>query len=80
MIDSTPRHAAQGGASVPEDPHPRALSLSNLVLLAALSVFGAVIGIQLIVTLGVTPNTSIIGALVAMILARVPMRLLRSYR
>ncbi|MCG2598384.1 OPT/YSL family transporter [Achromobacter insuavis] len=80
MIDSTPRHAAQGGASVQEDPHPRALSLSNLVLLAALSVFGAVIGIQLIVTLGVTPNTSIIGALVAMILARVPMRLLRSYR
>lgn len=80
MIDPTPRHAAQGGATAQEDPHPRALSLSNLVLLAALSVFGAVIGIQLIVTLGVTPNTSIIGALVAMILARVPMRLLRSYR
>uniref|UniRef100_UPI0022817A2D OPT/YSL family transporter n=1 Tax=Escherichia coli TaxID=562 RepID=UPI0022817A2D len=48
--------------------------------MALLSVMGAIIGVQLITTLGVTPNTSIIGALVAMILARVPMRLLRSYR
>jgi uncharacterized oligopeptide transporter (OPT) family protein len=32
-----------------------------------LAIFGAIIGIQLILQLGVTPNTSIIGALVAMI-------------
>ncbi|WP_220806033.1 OPT/YSL family transporter [Achromobacter sp. UMC71] len=83
MIKSTPQHAVEPNrASVNEGPpsHPRALTLPNLVLLAALSVFGAVIGIQLIVTLGVTPNTSIIGALVAMILSRVPIQLLRAYR
>ncbi|MGI4779140.1 MAG: OPT/YSL family transporter [Janthinobacterium lividum] len=50
------------------------------MLLALLSVFGAVIGIQLLVTLGVTPNTSIIGALVAMILARVPLQMMAGYR
>jgi len=60
--------------------HPQALSSGNLVLLALLSVFGAVIGIQLLVTLGVTPNTSIIGALVAMILARVPLQMMSGYR
>lgn len=64
----------------PAQLHPRALGASNLVLLALLSVFGAVIGIQLLVTLGVTPNTSIIGALVAMILARVPLQMMRGYR
>ncbi|NML87421.1 MAG: OPT family oligopeptide transporter [Polaromonas sp.] len=60
--------------------HPHTLSGGNLVLLALLSVFGAVIGIQLLVTLGVTPNTSIIGALVAMILARVPLQMMSGYR
>jgi uncharacterized oligopeptide transporter (OPT) family protein len=73
---------ALGGGAGPAIPqfHPLALSGSNLVLLALLSVFGAVIGVQLLVTLGVTPNTSIIGALVAMILARVPLRVMSGYR
>jgi hypothetical protein len=34
----------------------------------------------LILQLGVTPNTSIIGALVAMILARIPLTLFARYR
>ncbi|MDB5848294.1 MAG: hypothetical protein JWP29_2046 [Rhodoferax sp.] len=84
---SHPPSAAFGAAS-PAAPvagfspqfHPQALSGANLVLLALLSVFGAVIGIQLLVTLGVTPNTSIIGALVAMILARIPLQMMSGYR
>ncbi|WP_232287854.1 OPT/YSL family transporter [Verminephrobacter eiseniae] len=60
--------------------HPHALSGANLLFLALLSVFGAVIGLQLLVTLGITPNTSIIGALVAMILARIPLQILAGYR
>jgi uncharacterized oligopeptide transporter (OPT) family protein len=71
--------AGGAGPAIPQF-HPLALSGSNLVLLALLSVFGAVIGVQLLVTLGVTPNTSIIGALVAMILARVPLRMMSGYR
>ncbi len=80
MSESSSRSATAGVSSQPPHSHPAALSIPNLVLLAVLSVFGAVIGIQLIVTLGVTPNTSIIGALVAMILARIPLRFLASYR
>ncbi|MCY0389465.1 OPT/YSL family transporter [Robbsia sp. Bb-Pol-6] len=61
-------------------PHPSALAPANLLLLAVLSVFGAIIGIELLVKLGVTPNTSIIGALAAMICARIPLRCFANYR
>ena len=63
-----------------DQPHPSTFSPATFALLTALAVFGAIIGIQLIVQLGVTPNTSIIGALVAMILARVPIALFGRYR
>jgi len=63
-----------------DQPHPSTFSPATLVLLVVLAIFGAIIGIQLILQLGVTPNTSIIGALVAMILARVPLSLFARYR
>src|SRR6516165_2011111 len=62
------------------EPHPSTFSPATFALLVVLAVFGAIIGIQLILQLGVTPNTSIIGALVAMILARVPLTLFARYR
>jgi len=77
---SAPFGTASPAARLAPQFHPQALSGANLVLLALLSVFGAVIGIQLLVTLGVTPNTSIIGALVAMILARIPLQMMSGYR
>lgn len=61
-------------------PHPRALAPANLILTLVLSVFGAIVGIQVITTLGITPSTSLIGALVAMTLARVPLVIFRSFR
>ena len=60
-------------APVREGRHPATFAPATLILIIALSVFGAVIGVQLILHLGITPNTSIIGALVAMLLARVPL-------
>lgn len=60
--------------------HPRALAPDNLVLTLLLSAFGAIVGIQILVNLGITPNTSLIGALVAMALARIPLRIFRGYR
>ena len=63
-----------------ETVHPHTFAPATFILIALLSVFGAVIGVQLIVQLGVTPNTSIIGALVAMLLARVPLALFARYR
>ena len=50
------------------------------LVLIFLSIAGAIIGIQLITTIGVTPNTSIIGALFAMLLARIPLQAFRRYR
>lgn len=60
--------------------HPRALAPGNLILTVVLSVFGAIVGVQLLATLGVTPSTSLIGALAAMTLARVPLVWFRGFR
>ncbi len=51
-----------------------------LGLLVILCVGGGIIGMQLIVTLGISTNTSIIGALVGMVLGRLPLALLSSFR
>ncbi len=61
-------------------PHPSAMEPWLLVVMLVTSVAGAVIGLQLIVTLGVTPNTSIIGVLLAIIVSRVPLAVFRRFR
>src|SRR2546428_11897073 len=68
----------QAGAT--EVQHPSTFAPATLILLLVLCVFGAIIGVQLILQLGVTPNTSLIGALVAMMLARVPTAIFARYR
>jgi uncharacterized oligopeptide transporter (OPT) family protein len=60
--------------------HPRFFETASLLLIAPLCVVGAIIGLQLIVTLGITANTSLIGALAAMALARLPARTFARYR
>lgn len=55
-----------------ERRHPRALEPGVLVMNVLISVVGAIIGLQLITTLGVTPNTAIIGVLVAIAVSRIP--------
>src|SRR5690348_2020499 len=69
--------AAQAAAT---PQHPSTFAPATFVLLVILCIFGAVIGVQLILQLGITPNTSIIGALVAMLLARVPGAIFARYR
>jgi len=60
--------------------HPKAFAPATLILILLLSIAGAIIGLQLLVSLGVTPNTSLVGALTAIILARIPFGLFRPYR
>jgi uncharacterized oligopeptide transporter (OPT) family protein len=60
--------------------HPHFMTLATLALIAPLCVVGAIIGVQLIVTLGITANTSLIGALAGMGLARIPLAMFRHYR
>ncbi len=64
----------------PRKKHPSAFEPFSLLLNIALSVFGAIIGMQLITSLGVTPSTAIIGAIAAMLIARIPMQIFSRFR
>lgn len=50
--------------------HPRAFELGTLIVSVLLSLLGAVIGVHLITTLGISANTSVIGAVIAMLIGR----------
>ena len=60
--------------------HPVFFSLPSLLLIAPLCVGGAIIGTELITTLGITPNTALIGALAGMVLAQLPRAMFGAYR
>lgn len=51
----------------------RLFDIPFVLTVITVSILGAIIGMQLITTLGVTPNTSIIGVLVAVILSKIPL-------
>ena len=80
MSASQPAVAEITALREPASRHPRTFAPATLILVLALSAVGAIIGLQLLVTLGVTPNTSLVGALVAIVLARVPLAAFRRYR
>lgn len=63
-----------------DECHPRALEPATLVLTVVLGVVGAIIGLQIVTTLGVTPNTSIIGVLVAILVSRIPSAVFKRFR
>lgn len=63
-----------------EERHPKAYEPVTLVLTVLLSALGAVIGLHLVTTLGISANTSVIGALIAMLIGRVSIVGLRSMR
>ena len=67
-------------APPPTQSHPSALEPATLGLTLAVAVVGAVIGVQIVTALGVTPNTSIIGVLIAIMLSRVPLAALGRFR
>ena len=60
--------------------HPAFFSASSLIFITPLCVLGAIIGTQLITTLGITTNTALIGALGGMALGRLPMAVFVRYR
>lgn len=60
--------------------HPKVFSPHIMILNIIMSILGAIIGLELIVRTGVTPNTSIVGALFAIILSRIPIMVLKRYR
>jgi uncharacterized oligopeptide transporter (OPT) family protein len=60
---------------VPEIPdrHPSLFETFPFLLNVVLAALGAIVGMHLITTLGISTNTSILGALVAIAIARVPL-------
>ncbi|OZM77967.1 OPT/YSL family transporter [Pseudonocardia sp. MH-G8] len=60
--------------------HPKAFEPAVLVLSIVTAAFGAVIGMQILTTLGITPSTAIIGVLVAILVSRLPLRVMQRFR
>lgn len=62
------------------EPHPSVAEPALLAASIALGLLGAIIGVELLARVGVTPNTSVIGAILAMALARIPIGPFASFR
>jgi uncharacterized oligopeptide transporter (OPT) family protein len=60
--------------------HPSLFEPATFILIVILCILGAIIGLQLLTTLGVTPNTSLIGAIGAMAIARIPVAVFKRFR
>jgi uncharacterized oligopeptide transporter (OPT) family protein len=60
--------------------HPSALSPPILILNILVAVLGAIIGLELITRLGISTNTSIVGALLAIIIARIPLKIFSQFK
>ncbi|MCI4435813.1 MAG: OPT/YSL family transporter [Ignisphaera sp.] len=60
--------------------HPKIYEPAVLLLGLILAVFGAIIGMELICRVGVNPNTSIIGALIAIAFSMIPVEFARKMR
>ncbi|NPV69539.1 MAG: peptide transporter [Firmicutes bacterium] len=60
--------------------HVSAFEPATFVVSVAMAALSGAICMQIISKLGITPNTSIIGAVVAMAVARIPLRSFRAFR
>ena len=60
--------------------HPSVFEPLLFIASIALALLGVVIGLELLSRVGITPNTSIVGAIVAMGVARVPIAWLSSFK
>jgi uncharacterized oligopeptide transporter (OPT) family protein len=71
---------ARSGADQQIPPHPRAFEPGTLVLTVVLAAVGAFIGIHLITQLGISTHTSVIGALIAMMVGRIGLSGFQKFR
>jgi len=60
--------------------HPSLFEPQTFIFGALLGVLGIIIGLELLTRVGITPNTSIIAAIIAMAVARIPLTVLKSFR
>lgn len=60
--------------------HPKALSPAAIIVMLFTSIIGAIIGMELIVRFGLSTNSSIIGALIAVLIGMVPLGFTRQFK
>jgi uncharacterized oligopeptide transporter (OPT) family protein len=60
--------------------HPSILEPGNFVLGIAFAVLGTIIGLELLTRVGITPNSSIIAAIAAIALSRIPLAAFQRFR
>lgn len=60
--------------------HPSLFEPGTLLFGAGLALLGAIIGMELLTRVGITPNSSIIAAVIAIAVGRVPLALTRRFR
>ena len=75
-----PKYEVPKELIIPASEHPKAFEGPTLILNIIMCALGAIIGLELIVRTGVTPNTSIIGALFAIVLSRIPIAFCQKFR
>ena len=75
-----PKYEVPKELIIPASEHPKAFEGPTLILNIIMCALGAIIGLELIVRTGVTPNTSIIGALFAIVLSRIPVAFCQKFR
>lgn len=78
MDEQTTRVAQEVNITAKE--HPKWYDPWSLVLGIIMSILGSIIGMELIIKTGVTPNTSLIGALFAVLLSLIPIKCFQKFK
>ena len=60
--------------------HPSLFEPRTLIVGILFGILGIIIGLELLTRVGITANTSIIGAIIAIAISRIPLTALRSFR
>ena len=60
--------------------HPSLFEPTTLLFGAALALLGAIIGMELLTRVGISPNSSIIAAVLAIAVGRLPLAVTRRFR
>ena len=60
--------------------HPKTFSPAIMIVIFLTSIVGAIIGMELIVRFGLSTNSSIIGALIAVIIGMIPLKFTRQFK
>ncbi|MCI6053673.1 OPT/YSL family transporter [Dysosmobacter sp.] len=68
------------GLQITAKEHPKWYEPASLIFATLMCILGAIIGMELIVATGTTPNTSLVGALFAIVFSRIPLSVCKKFR